>query len=374
MRLKLTLINGLIILAGCLILSFPRKLSGEPFKMQSDTVAVRTFTIAGVGDIMLGSSFPSEKYLPPHDNPMILLGVLADTLKAADITFGNLEGSFLDRGEPFKRCRDTNLCYLFRMPERYAPALKESGFDLLSLANNHFGDFGWPAAVRTRQLLDSLGIRYAGPPEKSYSILEIDSVRIGFCAFSTTAGSLNMNDTQTAESLVRSLSAKCDFVIVSFHGGAEGSNYQRVIRTPEKFYGEDRGNVYAFAHLMVNSGADVVFGHGPHVTRAFEVYRERFIAYSLGNFCTYGRFNISGPNGYAPLVKITTDINGKFLSGRVIPVSQEPDGRVVIDSQKRALWKIRELTTLDFPDSEAVITEEGKIQYKQSYALQGEKN
>ncbi len=108
---------------------------------------------------MLGTAFPSARYLPPHDNPLLLLGDLVDTLAQSDITFGNLEGSFLDNGEPAKRCRDTTICYLFRMPERYAGALATSGFDFLSLANNHFGDFGYPSRRRTMKLLDSLGIK-----------------------------------------------------------------------------------------------------------------------------------------------------------------------------------------------------------------------
>ncbi len=91
---------------------------------------------------MLGSAFPDPKRLPPHDNPYLLLENVADTLSASDITFGNLEGSFLDRGDPWKKCRDTTVCYLFRMPERYVSALTSSGFDILSVANNHFGDFG----------------------------------------------------------------------------------------------------------------------------------------------------------------------------------------------------------------------------------------
>jgi len=94
---------------------------------------------------MLGSSFPSSKSLPPHDNPFLLLESVADTLISSDITFGNLEGSFLNNGEAAKKCRDTTICYLFRMPERYVSALTACGFDMLSLANNHFGDFGMPS-------------------------------------------------------------------------------------------------------------------------------------------------------------------------------------------------------------------------------------
>jgi poly-gamma-glutamate capsule biosynthesis protein CapA/YwtB (metallophosphatase superfamily) len=322
---------------------------------------LRTVSIAGVGDIMLGTTFPSRKYLPPGNNPDRLLESVIDSLRLPDITFGNLEGSFLNNGEPFKKCRDTSICYLFRMPEKYAQTLDSAGFDFISLANNHFGDFGWQGALRTRKLLDSLGICYAGPEENPYSIFEKDSVKYGFCAFSNTAGSNSMGDTAKAGSIVRYLDENCDIVIVSFHGGSEGADFQRVTRSDELFYGENRGNVYEFSHRMIDSGADVVFGHGPHVTRAIELYKERMICYSLGNFCTYGRFNISGPNGIAPLMKIKVDLTGRFISAKIIPVYQSQDGHVRIDSQGRVIKKIRDLTALDFPESGLIIHENGDV-------------
>jgi len=331
-----------------------------------DTLYVqRTVKITGVGEIMLGTAFPSAMYLPPHDNPLLLLGDLADKLAKSDITFGNLEGSFLDNGEPAKKCRDTTICYLFRMPERYAGTLAAAGFDFLSLANNHFGDFGFPSRKRTMELLDSLDIRYGGLLEYPFSFLSRDSLLYGFCAFAPNAGTVNITEIPEAEEIVRKLADTCDIVIVSFHGGAEGADHQHVTRDYEMYYTENRGNVYSFAHRMIDAGADVIFGHGPHITRAVEVYKERFIAYSLGNFCTYGRFNLSGPNGIAPLITLHVDTTGKFLSGRIIPVYQSYSSvGVRIDPDKRVVGKIRELTTADFPDAVITIDENGEISYK----------
>jgi hypothetical protein len=339
-------------------------LSADLAGMADTSVYKRNIVIAGVGDIMLGSSFPSTALLPPHDNPMLLLGDLADTLASADVTFGNLEGSFLDAGNPVKKCRDTTRCYLFRMPERYAGTLAASGFDILSLANNHFGDFGPAARSKTMQLLDSLGICYGGLLEYPWSVFTKDSLKYGFCAFAPNAGTLSIIDLEKAGETVQMLSDSCDIVIVSFHGGAEGADYQRTPKTEELFVGENRGDVHKFARAMIDSGADVVFGHGPHVTRAIEVYNERFIGYSLGNFCTYGKFNILGPNGIAPIIKLNVDTTGKFLSGRIIPVFQTKTEGVRIDTAGRVIKKIRELTELDFPDSVIDISDEGEISYK----------
>lgn len=327
-------------------------------------VASKSIVITAVGDIMLGSSFPSAQFLPPHDNPFLLLESVADTLKASDITFGNLEGSFLNNGEAVKKCKDTTLCYLFRMPERYVSALTGSGFNILSLANNHFGDFGLPARIRTKTILDSVGIKYGGLIEHPWSIFKKDSVLYGFCAFAPNAGAVNINDIDTATAIVRKLADTCDIVIVYFHGGAEGADFQNVPRTNEIFHGEDRGDVYNFAHTLIDNGADVVLGSGPHVTRAIEVYKDRFISYSMGNFCTYGRFNLAGPNGIAPIVKIKINKEGKFLSGRIIPVFQPWPGGVRIDSARRVIYKIRELDAQDFPDGVVNVAEDGKITYK----------
>jgi hypothetical protein len=331
----------------------------------NDTIpSQRIIIITGVGDIMFGTSFPSPKYLPPHDNPLRLLGDLADTLTASDITFGNLEGSFLNDGEPAKKCRDTSKCYLFRMPERYASALATAGFDIISLANNHFGDFGLPARRRTMELLDSLEIHYGGLTEQPYSIFSKDSILYGFCAFAPNAGTISILDIPEAETIVRKLADTCQIVIVSFHGGAEGSDFQHVPKTDEMMFTENRGDVYKFSHMMIDAGADVVFGHGPHVTRAVEVYNDRFIGYSLGNFCTYGRFNLKGPNGIAPVVKLKVDVSGKFISGKIIPVFQLPGEGVKVDPEKRVIRKIQDLVALDFPDALIRISDNGEISYK----------
>jgi poly-gamma-glutamate capsule biosynthesis protein CapA/YwtB (metallophosphatase superfamily) len=354
-----------VLLLNCFTAAYPVKFSCSISESVPDSIPFkRNIVITGVGDIMLGSSFPSSKYLPPHDNPFLLLESVADTLIASDITFGNLEGSFLNNGEAVKKCRDTTLCYLFRMPERYVSALVSTGFDILSLANNHFGDFGLPSRIRTKEILDSVGIRYAGLIEHPWSIFRKDSLTYGFCAFAPNAGTVNINELTEAGKIVRMLADTCDIVIVSFHGGSEGADFQNVLREDEIFHGENRGNVYKFAHTMIDNGADVIFGHGPHITRAVEVYKDRFICYSLGNFCTFGRFNLAGPNGLAPIIKLNVDTAGRFLSGRIIPVYQPWPGGVKYDVNRRVISKIRNLTAADFPDAVINISDDGGINYK----------
>jgi poly-gamma-glutamate capsule biosynthesis protein CapA/YwtB (metallophosphatase superfamily) len=161
--------------------------------------------------------------------------------------------------------------------------------------------------------------------------------------------------------MVRHLDSISDVVIVSFHGGAEGPAYQHVPRTYELFYGENRGNVYQFAHSVIDAGADIVFGHGPHVVRGTEVYKDRFIAYSLGNFCTYGGINVSGINGFAPIIKVFTNHDGRFLAAQITSCIQHSLSPVAVDSDKLVNKKIQELTKQDFPEANIVIDDEGWI-------------
>ncbi len=320
-----------------------------------------TLSIIGVGDIMLGTNFPSTSYLPPNNNCAPLLAEVKDVLQDADLTVGNLEGCFSDDAPLVKRCKDRKKCYAFRMPVKYGECLKDAGFDVLTLANNHSGDFGNLGRRTTVKVLNELGIKHAGWVKYPYSTFVKDSVRYGIVSFSPNTGTLSINNYKNAKRIVKELKKKSDIVIVTFHGGAEGKKYQHITRKIETFYGENRGNVYKFARCVIDAGADIVFGHGPHVSRAIDLYKNRFIAYSLGNFCTYGRFNLSGVNGIAPIVKININKKGEFIDGRIISTKQEGEGGTCLDPKLQAVKIIRMLTKSDIPEAQLEITDSGFI-------------
>ena len=323
-------------------------------------------SVIGVGDIMMGTNFPNSSYLPPNNNCESLFAPeVTKILKSANLTFGKLEGCFLNEGKVAKQCKDTTICYAFKMPDKYVSCLSSNGFDVVSLANNHIGDFGELGRLNTMRLLDSVGIKYGGLLSHPTSIIEVDSLKIGFCAFSPNTGTCSINDTIAAKRIISNLKQQCNFVIVSFHGGAEGSSHKHVTRETEIFYGENRGNVYKFARVAIDAGADIIFGHGPHVTRAIDIYKGRFIAYSLGNFCTYSRFNLKGSNGFAPIIKLFVDKNGKFVEGKIFPVKQIGNGGAVIDLQGNVIKEIQSLTSVDIPESNLVIENDGSIYLKE---------
>ena len=114
---------------------------------------------------------------------------------------------------------------------------------------------------------------------------------------------------------------------------------------------------------MIDAGADVIFGHGPHVVRAIEVYQKRFIAYSLGNFCTYARFNLQGENAYAPMIWVNVSPTGVFLNGQIISAIQTGLGIPMLDVKSRAAHRIQQLTEEDFPETPIRIDSSGHIEY-----------
>jgi hypothetical protein len=320
-----------------------------------------TISIIGVGDIMMGTNYPEDK-LPPQDGALLMKNV-EQVLRDADVTFGNLEGTLLDQGGIPKTCRDPKVCYAFRTPVRYVSNLVSAGFDIMSLANNHAGDMGDAGRKSSMKTLDEAGILHAGQLDQKTVILEKDSIKYGLVAFAPNSNCVPLNDLENAKKLVAHLDSICDIVIVSFHGGAEGAQYQHVPRTFEMFHGENRGDVYKFSHALIDEGADIVFGHGPHVTRGVELYKNRFIAYSLGNFCTYRGISVSGINGLAPIIKVYTTPEGEFLKGEITPTYQTYGDGVRIDPSKQVIKIIQELTKKDFPESPIRVDENGLITY-----------
>lgn len=272
-------------------------------------------TLALVGDIMLGTTYPAPHL--PLAGGKHLFDHVAPLLAAADLALGNLEGAFCDTSVG-RRKQESEGAYAFRMPPAYAALLQGAGFDFLSLANNHTNDFGTPGLRRTMGLLDSLGIAYAGVRRHCRTArIRVDTLVVGVAAFGHNGHTLRLTDTALVASTVRALRDSCHLVVVSFHGGAEGVGSIHLPDTSERFLGERRGHLRRFAHRCVDLGADLVFGHGPHVPRAMELYRGRLIAYSLGNFCTPVGFSLKGMLGYAPLLVVRLNRDGSLRDGHI---------------------------------------------------------
>ena len=317
-----------------------------------------TLRIAAVGDMMLGTDYPDNR-LPDDDGA----GFLADVtplLSAVDIAFGNLEGVLLDGGEPAKRCSNPAACYLFRSPTRYAQHFSNAGFDALSLANNHARDFGEEGRTSSMQALDAAGIRHSGR-EGTAAEWTVKGVRIALIAFAVTRESNPMLEIDLATSAIEALAARNDLVIVSFHGGAEGLDALHVPFAEETYYDEPRGDVVRFARSAIDAGADLVLGHGPHVVRGIELYRDRLVAYSLGNFATYYGISVQGLKGVAPILDVTLEGDGRFVTGQLHSTRQVRPAGPSFDTNGEALSWVRSLTRSDFAGGKLEIDANGTI-------------
>ena len=306
--------------------------------------------INAVGDIMLGSVTP-KKILPPEKGKIFVKSA-KDLLSDADIVFGNLEGTFITEDmEPekcSKRSRKRASCYEFGIPDYLAPVLMELGFNVLNQDNNHSEDYGYKGYRFTQEKLKQLGIKFI--PKQGYDEFEVDSTTIGIVAFGYSGNSNNISDLKKAKNIIGELSKRFDILIVSFHGGAEGKDAVHLKDTTETFFGENRGNVYQFAHSVIDAGADMVIGHGPHVLRAMEIYKNKLIAYSLGNFLTYGNMNLSGVNSITVILKAEIDSkNGDFIKGKLVSVRQIGNGIPILDKTNNGFNLIKSLTLEDIP-------------------------
>jgi len=315
-------------------------------------------TIASVGDMMIGTDFP-ENHLPDDDGVSFLEAV-TPALSSADITFGNLEGVLVDGGEPAKKCSNPNACYLFRSPTRYADYFRAAGFDVMSLANNHARDFGEEGRTSTMDALAGVGIDHSGR-EGDFASFEVNGLKIAVLAYAVTRESNMLLDYELAEATVTEFAETHDIVMVTFHGGAEGADVTNLPFAEEEYYGEPRGDVVMFARMVVDAGADLVIGHGPHVVRAMERYKDRLIAYSLGNFATYYGISVAGIKGIAPILFTTLDGEGRFVEGEIVSTVQIRPAGPSIDDQQRAFKMIRGLTAEDFKKPGLTFTEDGRF-------------
>lgn len=326
-------------------------------------LASDTLTVTMCGDIMMGTTYP-DTLLPAHDGDLLFHDV-TPVLSRADLAVGNLEGVLCNGGASTK---DTvSNAYAFRTPTSYARHLRKAGFDFLSMANNHANDFGTEGIAATELCLRQQGIKFAGLKDRTETaIIERKGLKIGLCAFGHNPYTLKHTEPNlsTVARILDDLRQRADIIVVSFHGGAEGQRYAHLPDSMETFYKEKRGHLRRLAHFCIDHGADIVYGHGPHVVRAVEVYKGRFIAYSLGNFCTPYGMNLKGISGHAPVIEIKTARDGRFLKGQIHSFIQQKGIGPRRDRQNSVARQIKLLSEQDIPHSQARITSRGEIRNK----------
>ena len=268
------------------------------------------------GDIVLGNNYVVDN-IPASWDARYFAGV-SSILKDADIAFGNLEGVLSERGETTKT-PGSGRQFAFRMPSRYAALLRETGFDIMNVANNHAYDFGESGFRDTLKNLEASGIAYVGPRDH-LATHSVRGLNVAMLGFSYSSRFPSVFDLDESAERVRQAKAGGAYVIVTFHAGAEGPAAIWHENKDEMFFGENRGNVVIFARAMVDAGADLVVGHGPHVLRAIECYKDRPIAYSLGNFVGVGGLSAKKMAAVSALLEVTVNTDGVLQSLELVPL------------------------------------------------------
>lgn len=338
--------------------------------------------LAFVGDINLGTATLPDGV--PPDSGRGLLDRARPSL-SGDLVVGNFEGVLADTGtstkclvrvtqsrsrrrgikqQPSESLATRRNCYAFRTPTHLAPRLVEAGFTHLNLANNHANDLGGAGRESTQRILDSLGIRFYGPLGK----IAVDTIRqgdslttVGLIGFTTYPFAYDLLNIERSAAVVDSMRPLVDLLVVTFHGGSEGVKALRTGEAAESLGAEPRGDLRRWARAVIDAGADVVVGHGPHVLRGMEFYRDRLIAYSLGNFLTYRGFNLAGPLGVTGVLQLDFTGERSLRRARLVPMVQVPRRGPEPDSDHTALELVRRLSVDDFGANAARISEAGEI-------------
>ncbi|HEU5475077.1 MAG TPA: CapA family protein [Actinophytocola sp.] len=388
MRMLLAGIAGLLV-AGCSVAGEPVPAAGgsAPPPSAVPAEAPAGITIAAVGDILMGSA-PNR--LPPNDGRGFFDKV-AEPLRA-DLTMGNLETPLSEPTEhvkcpkppaPTSPAPDPSAppsspapappappatpapppketCFAFRLPSSYATVLRDGGFHVLALANNHTNDAG-PAGLRnTRTALTSAGLRSTGGKDE-IAVHEANGITVAVLGFGPYAWMQSVTDIDEATELVRTAQTKADLVVVNMHVGGEGADHQHVKPGTEYFLGENRGDPIGFAHAVVDAGADLVVGHSPHVLRGMEFYKGRLVAYSMGNFAGYKVLSTAFPMGVGGVLRATLAKDGSWVRGALVPTAMVGGGLPAVDQEARALDLVRDLSAADLPGTAVQVGPDGSL-------------
>jgi len=314
---------------------------------------VHPVSINWVGDITLGS-----KYGLPPDSGRPMFAAVRDVLRRADLTMGNLEGTLSGGGvskcpSPATLPTSTTTtpagpptCFAFQAPPGNAAALQGAGFDLMNLANNHAFDFGADGQLQTIHALDHYGILHTGRPG-AITIVKVRDQKLAVVGFAPYTWS-NPFDLVTASALIRKAAGQADLVIVTMHAGAEGADKIHTPKGSEFAFGENRGETIAFAHTVVDAGADLVLGSGPHVIRGIERYHGRLIAYSLGNFAGYHNFGMGGNLSLSGILHVQLGADGHLIGGSWRSVVLTGPGLPSLDRSHRSAQLVNQLSHEDF--------------------------
>jgi hypothetical protein len=333
---------------------------------------VRADTAAGVrvcagGDVTLGTNFDTTwvhtarsrlgRRVPALPSPDSLLAPLRPLLADADVVLLNVESAIGEGRIHRQKCAPgSTACFAFRSPVAAAGAMRrvapEDAQVIGNVANNHARDDGDIGRRNTVRHLETAGVQVTGMDTIATPVITLRGDTVAFLGFAQWTGP-DPRNLAAVRRHVRRAAREYARVVVTMHMGAEGRGRQNTPNARETFVGEDRGNVVAFARAAVESGADLVIGHGPHVMRAAEWRDGKLVFYSLGNLVTYGPFTMSEPLNRGGIACAVLDRDGAILSAQLRSTVQRLPGLVSVDAMHRAAALTDSLGRIDFPSTAA---------------------
>ena len=314
-----------------------------------------TVTVGWSGDAVPASI---DRGLPP--DPARLLGAVTPLTRAPDVMIGNLEGTLTDVAGSSKCGPGSTDCVAFRSPPAYGRLFATAGYDALSLANNHAHDHGPAGLAETRRVVTANGIATTGGPGE-IAVRTVRGIQVAVVGFAPYGWAAPLNDPAAVRTLVGQAARKADVVIVVFHGGAEGSGALHVPAGRETAFGEDRGDLRAFARTAVAAGADAVLGAGPHVVRGAEVVAGRPVAYSVGNLVGYRVLSTAGVLGTTAVLRLTFRADGSWTGGRLDPTRHVQPGYAEPDPARTAIALVGRLSREDFGPTAMRVAADGTL-------------
>ena len=317
--------------------------------------AATRVTIAWGGDTVLGSD-----YGLPADKGMVLLEHIAPLLRSADVGWVNLEEALATGGSSKCAGATPGNCFAFGAPPSYARTLRRAGIRIVNLANNHADDYGASGRASTLAALRDAHVAWDGKPG-AIVVLRVKGLRIAFLGFAPYPWASRLDDIPSAVALVRHAAARADLVLVAIHAGAEGRDAVHVPVGTEYYLGENRGNSRAFAHAVIDAGADLVVGSGPHVVRGAQWYHGRLILYSLGNLAGWHTFGLGGALSQSAIASVTLSGAGAVVGGRWSPLVLLSPGVPVADPDRSTLERVNDLSRTDFGASGARFDADGAL-------------
>lgn len=324
-RYKVAIIAGMFVLIPAFFISLPSNDNTGKLLMRGDTdrliteqkplwltpSAEPTITLAAVGDLMMSSWIIDVIQEHGVDFPF---DSTRDFIQSADVAIANLEAPLTAEGERFADKK-----YTFKVPPHFVSGIADAGFDVVTMANNHIVDYGCEGIMNTFAALQGAGIDHCGAGRNraeacAPTIVDVNGIKVAFIGFSMTyPEEFWATNTRcgtcypTEEVLYKSVTEAeriADLTVVSFHWGAEKYNSPRAYQL-------------TYGRSAIDFGADLVLGHHPHVLQGLEIYKEKLIAYSLGNyvFASY-----SGSATTSMILRAKFNSKGLLLA-RIIPIN-----------------------------------------------------